>query len=244
MVANYTPHQYFRFGGPWGPEGWSCGLRLQITAPLFDNDAQVSENAAQRLETPLKDWWNLVKNRVPYGGGLSWLSVNHIGRDGKYTNKQSFTREFTAIMGTGGNISNQGFPGPDVAMVASLTTEVKRGYANKGRVYLPTTCLGIGYQATNTFGTWDTTVRETLASQFADFLSAVNDAGSVGVPSMDIAVCVFSPGTGKFQDPSKQGDYHPVTGVRIGLQPDTQRRRLNKQDDMWGTGVVTHNVAS
>lgn len=244
MVANYTPHQYFRFGGPWGNEGWSCGLRLQVTAPLFDNDVQVSEALAQRLETPVKDWFNLVKGRVANGAGLSWLSVNHIGRDGKYTSRQSVTREFTAVMGTGGGTLGAPFPGPDVAMVATLVTDVRRGYANKGRVYLPHTCTPISSSTGPTFGTWTSADREQLATQFAGFLAAVNDAGSIGVPSMDVSVCVFSPGTGKFQDQSKQGDYHPVTGVRIGLQPDTQRRRLNKQPDMWGSGVTTHNVAS
>jgi hypothetical protein len=129
-------------------------------------------------------------------------------------------------------------------MVASLTTEVTRGYAAKGRVYLPTNCVQIQTTPANAFGTWVPGDRENLAQLFANFLSEVNDAGSVGVPSMDVSVCVFSPGTGKFQDPSKQGEYHPVKGVRIGLQPDTQRRRLNKQADMWGSGVTTHNVAS
>jgi hypothetical protein len=54
---------------------------------------------------------------------------------------------------------------------------------------------------------------------------------------------VFSPGTGKEQPRDIPGVWHPITKVRVGAQPDTQRRRINKLADLWAGDSVEYDVS-
>jgi hypothetical protein len=94
-----------------------------------------------------------------------------------------------------------------------------------------------------TYGAYVEGNRASYANAFVDLLESINDLG-FETSGLDVQVCVFSPGTGKKQDPNTPGEYRPVTAIRIGAQPDTQRRRINKQPDLWSAGSQTYPVAS
>jgi hypothetical protein len=154
-VANYTPHQYLRIGGDYGPEEWSVGLRLQVTVtnldlvwealasilqgkvpdPTNDNEA-VSAYIAVKAEPLVRTWFTAIGRMILPDVNVSYISVNHIGRDGKYTSESSIRNDFASPV-NGIAQSSTAWLGPDAAMAVTLLTGAKRGYASKGRIYLP-----------------------------------------------------------------------------------------------------------
>jgi hypothetical protein len=248
-VANYTPHQYLRFGGAYGPEEWSVGLRLQVTAINLDvltetvaeiltgqvptpttRDETISAYLAIKIAPLVSAFWGTVKVKS-VGTELGYVSVNHIGRDGKYTSDQSFRYEYTTkVPGTGPGVG--GFCGPDVAVAVSLLTGLKRGYAARGRIYLPLNGLDLQRGTDASFGALADGDRTLILGATKQLLEDINDLGGLA-DGVEPAVCVFSPGTGKNQSPDVPGGYRRVTTIRVGAQPDTQRRRLNKVPDLW-----------
>jgi hypothetical protein len=136
-------------------------------------------------------------------------------------------------------------------VAATLVTARQRGYASKGRVYLPLqAALSLTATTGPDFGDIGTSVRQTIGQATAGFLNELNDlqtdlaTNNPTLAGAEPRVGVFSPGTGKKQDMTKEGHWEAVTGVRIGAQPDTQRRRVNKQADLWDMTSTTYPVSA
>lgn len=128
----------------------------------------------------------------------------------------------TAISGGSGGAW---FP-PQIALVATLTTDRVRGYASKGRMFLP----GINFPIDAT-GHMSPTEQNNIRTNLVTFLNAananitqdyevvVNSALSAGIPGHPALV-------------------EPVTGVRVGNVYDTQRRRRNQLAEMYVSGAL------
>lgn len=236
---NYAPHFLFRFGGAFGSEEWSCGLRIRIT-PYGDETGSILDEVAQSfLVASLPAYQTFANAIAPFiqqRVTFTYSSMNHISRSGKYTSPNSHTLTLgTAISGAG----SANWTGPDAAVAVTLLTQVQRGYASKGRIYLPLSVFSLNTSSGPEWGTITSANRVTIANATAAFLSALNNLGAemaTATPSVigaSCAVCVFSPGTGQRQSPASPGEYRPVTRVRVGGQLDVQQRRLNKVDDLW-----------
>lgn len=247
MPANYAPHYLLRLGGAMGPERWSVGLRCQVAGTGDPGmRAKVCKAMTEVVEGHARTFWTSLKPYMIPAVTWDYLSCNHIGNDGKYSLDQSFERYVTAVAGSG---TTSNWMGPDVAIVATLVTARQRGYASKGRIYLPLQ-VGLNLTATGSdFGDIQTTARSTIGTAVAGFLSELNDlqtdlaTNDPTIAGAEPVVGVFSPGTGKKQDMTQEGHWERVTGVRIGAQPDTQRRRVNKQADLWDAGSTTYGVS-
>lgn len=255
---NYTPHFLLRLGGPYGPEKWSVGLRMEIGGVNFDHPlipgngdlvAIVSEAMTEVVETHAREFFMAVKSHMVQGVAWDTISCNRIGRNGKYVRAVSFERNVSPVEG----MATSPWAGPDAAVGVAHLTEVRRGWANKGRVYLPINAFGLTTTAGPLWGAIPSGIRNTIGTAWAAFLSELNDlavdlntniAGQAGVVVTGTRVGVFSPGTGKEQPRDQPGVWHPITGVRVGAQPDTQRRRLNKQADLWEPASPTYTVTS
>lgn len=247
MVANYTPHQYLRFGGKFGPEEWSVGLRLQVSVVNLDvlwetvaeilngkvptptvQDEAVSAYIAVKAEPIISTFFNALKSMTD-GTALNYVSCNHIGRDGKYTSAQSFRNDLATPVAAAPVGSY--FLGPDVAVAVTFLTGIKRGYCAKGRIYLPLNNLALN-RAESGWGEISSANRTSILTATKNMVNSLNDLGGL-LDGVEPAVSVFSPGTGKYQSPAQPGGYRRVTSIRVGSQPDTQRRRVNKQPDLW-----------
>jgi hypothetical protein len=236
---NYAPHFLFRFGGKYGSEEWSCGLRIRIT-PYGDGTGSdldnVSASFLDAVQPKITVFGNAIKSHMALGVDMSIMSMNHISRTGKYTRPVSWNAAITQpIQG----VSTTGWAGPDGALAVTLLTDVSRGYAAKGRIYLPLNVFTLTTTAGPEWGTVSASNRQSIATATATFLSEINNLGlemagaSPGVIGASCAVGVFSPGTGKKQNPTVPGEYRTVRAVRVGGQLDVQQRRLNKVDDLW-----------
>jgi hypothetical protein len=254
---NYTPHFLLRLGGQYGPEAWSIGLRMEVGGINFDNPLvpgnrggaeTISQAMTEVVETHARTFFTAVRNLMDPGVNWQTISCNRIARSGKYALPVSFERTVTPVAGTG----NGNWGGPDVAVAATHLTDVTRGWASKGRVYLPLNRISFTGTVGPTYGNIQSSEQAIIGTAWAAFLGELNDlavdlntniAGYNGYVVTGTRVGVFSPGTGKEQPRDIPGVWREVTGVRIGSQPDTQRRRVNKVKDLWGTNSVTYAVA-
>jgi hypothetical protein len=216
-----------------------------------DNNATytISEAMTEVVENHARTFWTAVKSYMETRVTWDYISCNRIARTGRYAAPVSFERTVTPVVGTGGS----GWLGPDASIGVSHLTAVRRGWASKGRVYLPLNCVSLSNPANNQYGSITPGTRNAIGSAWAAFLVEMNDlavdlntniAGSGGLVVTGTRVGVFSPGTGKEQPRNVPGVWHAITGVRVGAQPDTQRRRLNKQPDLWDAGSNTYPVTT
>jgi hypothetical protein len=124
----------------------------------------------------------------------------------------------TPLQGGG---STQALP-PQITLAATMTSQIQRGLAAKGRMYLPG--LNAGINGDN--GRIDGGFIGTLATAFKGFLDGVNTDQTGGVKVMLASkghlVKPWTPGTPKTYT---GGVSALVTGCRIGDVYDTQRRR-------------------
>lgn len=112
------------------------------------------------------------------------------------------------------------FP-PQIALVATLTTDKARGYGSKGRMYLP----GINHTVTSS-GKLDVVNTDAVSGLMATFLYDVNQNANIqGVVVLNSAASVGVPG--------HAAEMNPITGVRVGSVYDTQRRRRNALNEQY-----------
>lgn len=254
---NYTPHFLLRLSGQYGPEAWSIGLRMEVGGVNFDNPvipgdgniiATISEAMTEVVETHARTFFTATKAFMHTGVKWGAISCNRIARSGRYQLPVSFERQVTPVVGTG----TSKWAGPDVALAVTHLTDVSRGWASKGRVYLPFNCFGWEEQVGPQYGNIQSSETSAIGNNWATFLGELNDlgvdlntniAGKDGIVVSGTRVGVFSPGMGTEQPRDIPGVWRPVTAVRVGMQPDTQRRRVNKVKDLWGTYSQTWAVS-
>lgn len=93
-----------------------------------------------------------------------------------------------------------------VSMAASLTTNLPRGLAHMGRIYLPPTGMAVGSD-----GRWTTSQATGAANAVKVLINAL-----AGITGMGAPVVMSDVGAGAEQQ---------IRGVRVGRVPDTVRRR-------------------
>lgn len=121
--------------------------------------------------------------------------------------------EYSVTVGSAG--TGQMLP-PDVSCAVSLQTN-RLGKRGRGRYYLP----ALSSITLASDGLFDATRVTTIADESATFLSALQ-RGTPSAPQVHPAVI-----GGSFDS------YATVTGVRVGHNPDTQRRRTNKIPELY-----------
>lgn len=185
----------------------------------FLGDTDVSQSLVDSLATAVSTWWASTSTLIPSGKALAFLRLAHIGVDGKYVpGTIAYDHTYSPVVAGGGSGSNSIQP-PQVANVISLTTDLPRGRAHRGRVYAPT--IAASYTAP---GVWDPSVVTPRVTSTVTMLNALNVAmgGSLAVMSKIGA-----------------GASHVVTGIAIGSRPDVQRRRAKGIVETYSTGTVT-----
>lgn len=115
---------------------------------------------------------------------------------------------------------------PQIATVATLTTNLPRGRASKGRMFLPVNGFGVG-----TTGTITNSQQTAVATNLAAFLGAVdvNWSGEDDVVNVS-PVKLLPPYAGRIEI---------VMGVRVGNVYDTQRRRRNDIGETYVNAPLT-----
>lgn len=200
------PHLYLQWGGSLpGGEIYSNGLRMAPVAgagaPVFDqamlNGAVAAISAYHARQT---SW---ISPRCL----LQFVKLNAITVAGKYAEAVTHETVVANIPG-GGNVDNT--PANQVALAVSLTTDVSRGPAHRGRFYSPLPC--VVPQADGLIALGDALNAKNSATTLLTALNAL---------SANVKVAVMSRKDGA---PGSRF----VTGIQVGRVLDTQRRRRNK----------------
>lgn len=207
-----------------GPETWQFGIRLSNT---LDSNLDV----ANALFTPFRNWW--MGDVPPYSTGaaffpvstqrLTELKVARLDMDGEYLPTEASASHFYVPALAGPGVPFQGYP-PQATIAVTLLTNLPRGYASKGRIFLPHN-RNMDLAAD---GRMDIAGAKALADSTKNLIKAINLAGvgevrvysrGKGVPTSDTA-----DGKVTYTYPDV-GAQNAVTSVRCGRVVDTQRRR-------------------
>ena len=195
-------------------EQWSFGLSFAGaagSAPTSVPTAVYDAVAAfvQRAAAP-------SSNKAP----LTFIKLNRIGQDGRYTEQKSVTREVAAGI-AGASTANIA---PQIAAAVTLDTGNRRGLAAKGRFYVPVPAAAIGT---------DGRILETDANALRDAaVTMVNSLNAAGIGRLVVASDV---GTGAFR---------AVRSVRVGRVLDTIRSRRTSLPESYSAPVTVAGADS
>lgn len=217
----YAPHALLTFGGALGNnETWSVGLRLTAggysTASETDRYAWARE-AVDPMVLPLQQFFS-GNSGISSQARLNWVKLNPIGPDGRQVNDQTISDSNGGILLAQGSGSSTPF---QLCLVASLRTGRLRGLASNGRIYWPA-----GVSAVDAAGQIGASAAKSLATYTMALVDGINSLTFPG-QTMQPIVHVISPGR-VGTAPGVSGPLFPVTAVRCGRVPDTQRRRRAK----------------
>jgi hypothetical protein len=190
------PHSYVTFLGDAYGQQEEWQVGLRLDGTTEPDDAQL-----EALATAFVLMVNTPGARLPQSHrfiGVKWAPQDVNGEYGPDGQSREWFRP-NPFVGAGG------IAYPQIACVISFRTARARGYASNGRMYLPS-ANPIG-QNTGQMGATD---GEAVRDAAVTFLTAVNAVG------LGDAAVMSTVGAGRIER---------ITGVRVGLVLDTQRRR-------------------
>lgn len=188
-------------------EIWNTGFNI-ITSPSVNIDMDL----LQQIAGIVKSAWNSFFAVSGQGVGFYMthytdvIKASHIGLDGKVVNNHVWEDFYEPKLR---GPASSPFPAPQLALVATLRSEVRKGPAALGRMYLPAPMSTVGLN-----GQLSSSNVDTMARRFGGFLREVNGGMFEGV-----AIGLTSP--------VGEGVQSSVTRFRIDNRMDTQRRRAN-----------------
>lgn len=201
-----STHVYLSLAGPLRTsETWSIGLRLSNN--FFPTTQEAQQALLDDFAPIVTGWWD-VNGVSGSAAALQTVKLNNIGPDGKYLNDWTnrVDLQTPVASGTASPYPNQ------VACVVTLETGATRGYAHRGRVFMP---APIG-----TLGT-DGRLTEPAAQDIVDdmkvFLDLIN-----GYEALGEVIVGSNVGAGRFR---------PVTGISVGRVLDTMRSRRTSLEE-------------
>lgn len=200
LMTFEAAHYLLSFGGTIpGGETWSTSLRLTGANP-----------GTEAVQTALCDEFDDVIATYITTAAINsprvvhtWTKLNWINADGKYF--FPFTSRTDTPAGNQGTGSATFFPN-QISLVATLTTDVARGRACRGRMFLPAPGISL-----DTDGRLTTGNQNAINTSLQTFLNAIN-----GVALLHKVHIISSVGTGAS---------HIVQQVGVGRVYDTMRSR-------------------
>lgn len=210
-----------RFAATGNEDDFSSSIRM-----TFEGTAQpdfgetLNPEACHALFDELKNIWGNPGLSVRQDATLKFVKINQIGPDGKYTSRNQTNFYEDPNGATGSN--TVAYP-HQIALASTLTTDVTRGLASKGRIFWPTGATW----TRDTAGLSDLQAN-TIAGGVANWVQTINrfflDHGSNA--------------TAHVMSSEREGAYHRITGIRIGHRFDIQRRRDNAEQETYATAAV------
>jgi len=199
------------FGSAFGgQEEWSTGFFLG--SPVSDS-ADPSAEAAEIVANAWETFFENASTNISSAFKCEGVKLAKLEQNGKTNLDMVHTHYYgTAIVGgIGGALPAQ------VSLVATLQSDIPRGLASKGRMYLP----GIAAAITPATGKLDPGYTAAVSLQLQTLFNTIN--GDFGVPGR-----VVNASFGRKNELGYGvGINAPITSIRVGDVYDTQRRRRN-----------------
>lgn len=204
-------HLYLQWGGSLpGSESWSCGVRFRaVTAANSGDPAGMIAGCVSAISSYHAD----ANTKIATLAKLNFVKLNMVNTAGHYAADVTYQTILTPV--AGGQSVAAGSPN-QMALAVSLTTDVTRGHAHRGRFYLPMPQVALDA----TTGVLSTTDANAVKTRTLTFITALNAV------SGNYKLAVFS---------RKSGDprHRDVLSCQVGRTLDTQRRRRKKVLEAW-----------
>lgn len=206
-------------------ERWQFGLKLT-------NVASSNEEVALAASDDVERWWMGLS---PYSSGvdkfnpcnthrLTEVKVARIETNGEYVDGQPAYSHFYLPPLQTSDVAPAGMA-PQNTMCATLTTDLPRGYASKGRIFLPP-CNTMLPTADGRISAANANVLAASVKRLINELNANTAIGNVAVFSRGRGVPAYDAEHNRIEYTyPNDGAVNAVTGVRVGRVVDTQRRR-------------------
>ena len=210
-------------------EVWSCTLHQGIGGIPLDADIlSAARDGLAGKAAHVQTWFETPGSGINYSAKLTEVKFNVIDSSGHYL---SNTEVNTHIYpGAGIETSSPGLrviAPPQISLVMSLGTNLKRGPGSRGRIFIPSGLLG---PLTQTSPRIDPSYCDAAMASFKTLVDGLNNWDGIDtLPTGN--VCVVS-GLGG-------GIWNAVTSLRVGDIYDTQRRRRNKFNETYRTTAIT-----
>lgn len=213
----YPSHYLLDFGGSLldGQDTWSNHIRF--TTGLVD-----VEGALDDITTDVSTMIATANSGYSAAVHLEYVKLNEIDALGHYADQTTtHVRELTTpVSGTSSAVYI-----PQVSLCVSLLTANARGYASKGRVFVPIPALS----PSSTNGKLSATVCTNVANAWAQFIANLGNTPGLDVGQFQPAVVSSVP---------VEGAINEVTAVRVGDVLDTQQRRRRQIPELYQTAPV------
>ena len=219
----FPQHWLLSWGGTLygGQDIWVNGIRMAV--PVGGNPGTVNEtdllvdfatDIAAHVQSPDSAYSNRTQ--------LEWVKFNEIDSLGRYVDEgTTHVHEYpTPISGT----QSSSYPA-QVSLVISMRTPQARGYASKGRLYVPVpkafSIGGLGYI--------DVFNMQPVADAWSTFITNLNNMPGIDEANIVASVVSKVPATGAT---------NPITNIRVGNVLDTQTRRRNQIPETYADAAV------
>lgn len=206
---------------------WSIGLRMRKADGAGEPDTWDLQGLVNAAAAPTQTMHQSQDLSHPSNVSLLRIKAAAVDASGHYPAGVDAAEYVypAAVVGVvkSANSSGQAFVIPQSTIAVTLTTDTQRGYASKGRIFLPPCVLPI--DTAGRLSVADATALGTAIKTWINALNALPQAGLVTVESKGRGVkSVDANGKVTWTYPTG-GASRPVTGVRVGRVVDTQRRR-------------------
>lgn len=220
LVA-YAPHTLLSFGGtlsePTGPlEIWECGVRCvsrNSGGPVPEGEIEgmldaIVDGEHGQAQT-IKAWFAATSSLMATGAKLTFVKLNNIGANGKYSNPGlTHVRDFTGVAGGGGSASPS-----FISSCITWETGLSRGPGHRGRIYPP------NYTVTYTSALISIADAGLVRDSGVALINLINDTHNDDAGSDELSAVVAS---------GVNASLHQITGVSVDTALDVQRRRKNQ----------------
>lgn len=172
------------------------------------------------LANILSTWWGDGAMFIPSNCFLTTVKWNRIDRNGHYKDSgQTVLTDFTGVPGA----RTPSFP-TQIAWATTWDTDKTRGRAARGRTYWPT---GVGILPLE--NVVDATTAQTKANMDLRLINALTAQFSGSVPDSIWPAVMSDIG---------EGTTNRITGSRVGVRLDIQRRRGKGIDEAYRVGTT------
>lgn len=224
MVYPSGFHRLVIGGTLYGTEDFNTTVSIVPSSPgtLMGIDA-VSEDLLEDIATIIGSWWpSTVATVGPFfttDVKLTYIKLNHIGVDGRYTQSETREHVYTTPISGGYSASH---PAAQLSLVHTIETGEVRGLAARGRMFLPPS----GFMGINTgdgrIGVSDAT---NAAKGLVNLLGSINGRYATE-PVGDGAV-----GKVGVASNTRSGAFRVANGVSVGRVLDTIRSRRSSLEE-------------
>lgn len=212
----FPEHYLLQYGGTLyqGQDIWTNNIRF--TTGLLD-----IEGALDDLVTDISNHMQTANSGYSSRTQLEFVKLNKINSLGAYDDPTAtHVRELTTpVQGATSSV----YP-PQVSLCVTLLTDNARGYASKGRVYIPVPSHGIGSD-----GKMSSAFAALTATAWAQFMANLGNTPGLDAGNFNPAVVSQVPAGGAINE---------VTAVQVGTVMDTQQRRRNAFVEVYSKAAV------